>query len=190
MAILPWRKPLGPRITRKLWSNIRERIPGNEKRQGEDSSYTKGIEILLRETARKKLSNIRKRRQSHDCTSRLSCSSIWTSLGAPKQRSLDTTNRSVLALSNSCDHSPGISVKVTREFRSQRGQDRGDQEAEDSEKQRRGVGLNQMAAVILDLNYFILIFCLARITDWQSVDWDSSDQTRKNTTWQSHFSWQ
>ena len=38
---------------RKLWSNSRERTQGNEKRKGEDSSYPKSIEVLLRETARK-----------------------------------------------------------------------------------------------------------------------------------------
>ena len=39
MALLSWRKPPGPRIMRKLWSNSRERAQGNEKREGEDSSY-------------------------------------------------------------------------------------------------------------------------------------------------------
>ena len=58
MAILSWRKPLGPRIMRKLWSNTRERTQGNEKdacstSQGEDSSYPTGIEVLLTGTARK-----------------------------------------------------------------------------------------------------------------------------------------
>ena len=43
---------------RKLWSNTRERTQGNEKdacstSQGEDSSYPKGIEVLLMGTARK-----------------------------------------------------------------------------------------------------------------------------------------
>ena len=38
---------------------------------------------------------------THDCTARLWCSSIQTSLGAPKQRFLDTTNRYVLAFCNS-----------------------------------------------------------------------------------------
>ena len=38
---------------RNLWSNSREQTQGNEKRKGEDSSYPKGIEALLRETARK-----------------------------------------------------------------------------------------------------------------------------------------
>ena len=38
---------------RKLWSNSRERTPGNEKRKGEESSHPKGIEVLLRETARR-----------------------------------------------------------------------------------------------------------------------------------------
>ena len=58
MAILSWGKPLGPRIMRKLWSNTRERRQGNEQdacstSQGEDSSYPKGIEVLLMGTARK-----------------------------------------------------------------------------------------------------------------------------------------
>ena len=53
----------------------------------------------------KELSRPMKYWQSYDCTSRLWSPSIRTSLEAPKQRSLDTTNRSNLALSYSCDHS-------------------------------------------------------------------------------------
>ena len=41
-------KTHGPRIMRKLWST-----QNNKKEQAEDSSYTKGIEGMLRETARK-----------------------------------------------------------------------------------------------------------------------------------------
>ena len=37
---------------RILWSNTRERTQENEKRPNEDSSYPKGIELLLRETAK------------------------------------------------------------------------------------------------------------------------------------------
>ena len=53
MAILSSRKPPKPRVMRKLWSNTRERTQGNEKEPCEDSSYFKGIEVLLREMARK-----------------------------------------------------------------------------------------------------------------------------------------
>ena len=53
MAILSWRIPLGPRIVRKLWSNTCERTQSEQKEQVEDSSYPKGIEVLLRETAPK-----------------------------------------------------------------------------------------------------------------------------------------
>ena len=42
---------------RKLWSNSRERTRGYEKRQDEDSSYSKGIEVLLRETTKKNYPN-------------------------------------------------------------------------------------------------------------------------------------
>ena len=38
---------------RKFWSNSRERIQGNENRRGEDSSWPKGIEVFVRETAKK-----------------------------------------------------------------------------------------------------------------------------------------
>ena len=53
MAILSWRIPLGPIIVRKLWSNTCERTQSEQKEQVEDSSYPKGIEVLLRETAPK-----------------------------------------------------------------------------------------------------------------------------------------
>ena len=42
---------------RKLWSNLRERTEGKEKRQIEDSSHPKAIEGLLRATARKNYPN-------------------------------------------------------------------------------------------------------------------------------------
>ena len=51
--ILPLRKPLGPRIVRKLWSNTCERTQSEQKEQAEDSSYPEGIEVLLMEAARK-----------------------------------------------------------------------------------------------------------------------------------------
>ena len=52
---------------------------------------------------------------------------------------------------------------VTREVEGQRGQDRGSQEAEDCEKETRGLELSQMEAIILHLDYFILIFCLVNM---------------------------
>ena len=52
MAILSRRKPPGPRIMRKFWSNSRVRIQGNGKRRCEDSSHPKGIEVFVRETAK------------------------------------------------------------------------------------------------------------------------------------------
>ena len=59
MAVLSWRKPLRSRIMRKFWSNTCERTQGNEKdacstSQGEDSSCPKAIEVMLRETSRKR----------------------------------------------------------------------------------------------------------------------------------------
>ena len=45
------------KILRKHWSNSRERMPSHEKRQDEDSSYPKGIEVLLRETTKQNYPN-------------------------------------------------------------------------------------------------------------------------------------
>ena len=45
------------RIMRKLCSNSRERMPGYEKRQDKDSSYSKGIEVLLMKTTKKNKPN-------------------------------------------------------------------------------------------------------------------------------------
>ena len=50
-------EPPGPRSVSNLWSNQLERTLGNEKRQIEDSSYSKAIEGLLRATARKNYPN-------------------------------------------------------------------------------------------------------------------------------------
>ena len=61
MAFLSQGKPPGSRIMRKLWSKSRGQTQGNEKRQNEDSSYRKGVEVLLRETARKGLFRPRER---------------------------------------------------------------------------------------------------------------------------------
>ena len=38
---------------RTLWSNSRERMLDHEKRQDEDSSYSTGTEVLLKETSKK-----------------------------------------------------------------------------------------------------------------------------------------
>ena len=53
VAILSWRKPPGPRIMRKLWSNTCEPTQDKEKKRAEDSSYPKDIEAMLKETTRK-----------------------------------------------------------------------------------------------------------------------------------------
>ena len=62
-----------------------------------DSSYSKSIWILTEGEESEGLPTSRERQQSYDCTSRVWCSSIQTSLEVPQQRSLDTTHRSILA---------------------------------------------------------------------------------------------
>ena len=89
---------------RKLWSILREQTQGNEGRQVEDNSYCKAIEGFLRAMARK----IQPEAEDvdnpmiapHDYDARQSGRVLEL-----RNRSLDTTNRSVLALAHSCDHS-------------------------------------------------------------------------------------
>ena len=51
MAVLSCRKPAGPRIMRKLWSNLCEQ--GNEQKLKENILFFGGIESQLRATARR-----------------------------------------------------------------------------------------------------------------------------------------
>ena len=51
MAVFSCRKPAGPRIMRKLWSNLREQ--GNEQKLKENISFPRGIESQLRATAQR-----------------------------------------------------------------------------------------------------------------------------------------
>ena len=102
MAILSWRNPPGPSIMRKLWSNLREQTQGNEKRHVEDNSYCKTIDGLLTTIARKiypeseDVDNPMIAPQEYDVRQSRRVLEL-------RNRSLDTTNRSVLALAHSCD---------------------------------------------------------------------------------------
>ena len=149
MAIVQWRKPPGPRIVRNLWSNSREQTQGNEKRKGEDSSYPKGIEALLRETARKgypdpeEVSNPMITPQ--DCDVRQS------------GRVLELQNKDLWIRPTDLSWHFPILVTIC-ELPLERTRSR----------KRRSRRLRKMKArsgtlVILDLDYFIFIFCLARM---------------------------
>ena len=145
---------------RKLWSHIREQTQGDQKRQGEDSSYPKAVEGLLRATARKNYPK---------------SENVDIRMIAPEAHDVRRSGR-VLELQNrdlwirptdlSWNHPllwpfvrrpSGISVEghlrnwMPETTRSRR------------TRSRRLWKYNQMAAVILDLEYFILIFCLARM---------------------------
>ena len=90
---------------RKLWSNTCERRQSKEKEQSVDSSYPKGIEVLLRETARKGYPDPENVDNPvlvapHDYIVRPSGRVVEL-----QNRSLDTTKRSVVALFYSYDHS-------------------------------------------------------------------------------------
>ena len=104
IAILSRRKPTGPRLMRRLWSNTRERTQSNEREQAEDSSYPKAIEGLLTETARKgypdpeEVDNPMIAPQDHE---------IHQSRGVLELQNRDllaTTHRSILVPSYSCDY--------------------------------------------------------------------------------------
>ena len=76
---------------RTLWSNSRERMEDYEKRQDEDSSCPKGLEILLKETTVQtpRTSTIPKLRLKIMTFANLN--EFWNS----KMRFLDTTKRSM-----------------------------------------------------------------------------------------------
>ena len=101
MAILSGREPPGPRTKNTLWSNTRERTQSEEKEQAEDNSYSKGVKVLLKETARKSYPDpeiVDNRIIAHLKTKKsVTLDDSW--------RSLDTTYRCVLALPCSCDYS-------------------------------------------------------------------------------------
>ena len=126
---------------------------------------------VIRVSERRVTRNVRprERRQSHDCSWRLWCPSIWTNLGAPKQRSLDKTNRSVLTLPYSCDYS-WVSFRNYSGRSSEKLKVREDEieevkkQKEDFEKHRRGLEFSHMETD-LDMDYCILIFifCVTRM---------------------------
>ena len=61
MAIFSWRKPVGPRIMRRLWSNIttrqspnlREETDDTKEKQTEDNSRERGVQSQLRAAAQR-----------------------------------------------------------------------------------------------------------------------------------------
>ena len=50
-TFLSWRKPVSPRIMRKLWSNLCDQTDDNEEQQTEDNSSLRGSESQLRAAA-------------------------------------------------------------------------------------------------------------------------------------------
>ena len=147
MVFRSWRKPPGPRIMRKLWSKTCERAQNKEKEQAEDRSYSKEIEIMLRETARKSYPDPE---------------NIHNPMIAPLDNEIRQSGR-VLELQN-------------------------------RDLWTRPTDLSRL-----------FVSCLSKIiVEGQLRSWKpgmkprskrlrkmgSSDQTRKNTSWQSHLSWQ
>ena len=150
------------------------------------STWTQNYENILetiRVSERRITRNVRprERRQYHDCTWRLWCPSIWTSLWAPKQRSLDKTNRFVWALPYSFDYS-------WESFRNYRG--RSSEKLKGREDEIEEVKKHKTLKI--------------RDEDWNSAKWKqtwtwttvsssssyawrewSSDQTREHSGWQS-----
>ena len=153
------------------------RIQGNEKRRGEDSSHSKGIEVLVRKTAEKGYPDPEKVDNS-----------MTTAL--QNRNLLATSNRSVLAFSYSCDHSwdahQKLPCKVTREVEGQR-----EDKIEEAKKQK--IPKNSDEKRLHQMEVFIWQKWSAdetrERTSWQSADWDSSDQVRKVTAWQASADW-
>ena len=85
MAIQSWGKPVGPRIMRKLWSNLMQGLSMNLREEiaelletadkkvksTEDISRERGIESQLKAAAQRTLPRLRRRHKSHGGTLRL-----------------------------------------------------------------------------------------------------------------------
>ena len=88
---------------RKLPSNTCERAQNKEKEQAEDSSYPKGIEVMLRETSRKSDPDSENIDNPVIVPQDYEVRQSGRVLELRKQRFLDTTHRSFPALSYPCD---------------------------------------------------------------------------------------
>ena len=71
MAVLSWRRPLGPRISRKLWSNTCERTQSEQKGASWGQLLSKEYWSLAEGDGSEELSRSRERWHSSDCTTRM-----------------------------------------------------------------------------------------------------------------------
>ena len=146
---------------RKLWSHIREQTQGDERRQGEDSSNPEAVEGLLRATARKNYPK---------------SGNVDIRMIAPRDHDvrqsglvLELQNRDLWIRPTDLPwHFPILVTVREAPFRNFRGRSPAKLKAiedkiEETKKQNTLKKYNQMEAVILDLDYFILIFFLARM---------------------------
>ena len=90
---------------RKLWSKSRNRTQGNEERKGEDCSYPKSIEVLLRETARRGYPDPEEVDNPMIAPQDYHIRESGRVLEFQNKDLWIPTNGSVLAFSWSCDHS-------------------------------------------------------------------------------------
>ena len=84
---------------RNIWSYTRERIKENEKRPNEHSSYSKGVEILLREIAWRVCPDLKKWTIPWWHFKTTTFVSLYLEL---QNKALDAANRHVMALASYC----------------------------------------------------------------------------------------
>ena len=199
MAILSWRRK--NHLDPVLGCNSRERTQGYEKGQGEDSSYPKGIEMLLRETARKGcpdpeyVDNPMFAPQDYDARQ--------------SGRVLELQHRDLWIRPTDLSwHFPVLVTIREMPFKNYRGRSpaklkvREDKIEEAKKQKTRKIEARKWNSATWKHSSWTWTTSSSSSawqewssevsrerTNWQSADWDSSDQVRKVTTWQSHFSW-
>ena len=175
---------------RKLWSNTRDRTQGNEKdacntSQGVDSSYPKGIEVLLMETARKGYPDPE---------------NVDNPMTAPQEfdarqfgRVLELQNRDLWI--QPTDLSWHFSILVTiREmpFRNYRGRSLAKLEARDEAKQHKTLKNRDEECNSARWKQSSWTWATSSSSsdrkEWSSDE--THEQARQATAWQSHFQWQ
>ena len=170
---------------RKLWSNTRERTQSKEKEQAVDSSYPKGIEVLLRETARRGFPDPE---------------NVDNPMIAPQDYHVRPSGR-VVELQNRdlwirpTDLSWHFSILMTiREmpFKNFSGRSLAKLEARDESKKQKTLKNKDKEWNSARWNQSSWTWATSSLSSaWR--EWSSDEtheQESKDTTWQSHFSWQ
>ena len=162
---------------RKLWSNTCERRQSKEKEQSVDSSYSKGIEVLLRETPRK--------------ATILCWWHLTTILFVHPDESWSSKTDLWIRPTDLFWHFSTLMTIREMPFRNFRGRSLTKLEARDECKKQKTLKKKDKAWNSARWNQSSWTWATSSLPsawrEWSSHE--THEQESKDTTWQSHFSW-